>query len=213
LGERGPLGGQIQVIGRHQMGIQPVGVQGRPPSVRTLGGVLDQDVGVAVGVASAAHAVLERHRHQPTNCLVAIRAVVVTPDPEAMALQVGDGCLEGFGASFGQQPPHLVAATGGQQRHALGGAEAVVEGLHPLVDPLTPVLPGPLEPLPVQLAWVGVQHLAAESLDCLDLDSSRASQPTRRLDRPHVALERLGPDKRLQLLDPLVGGAGLEGLQ
>jgi hypothetical protein len=63
LGERGSLGGQIQVVGRHQLGVQPVAVQGRPASVRPLGGVLDQHVGVAVGVAGAAHAVLEGHRH------------------------------------------------------------------------------------------------------------------------------------------------------
>ena len=51
LGERGPLGGQVQVIGRHQLGVQPVAVQGRPAAVRSLGGVLDQHVGVEVGVA------------------------------------------------------------------------------------------------------------------------------------------------------------------
>jgi hypothetical protein len=51
LGQRGPLGSQVQVIGGHQMRVQPVAVQGRPPSVRSLSGVLDEHMGVAVGVA------------------------------------------------------------------------------------------------------------------------------------------------------------------
>ena len=90
MGERGPLGGQVQMIGGHQMGVQPVAVQGRPPSVRALGSVLDKHVGVEVGVAGAAHAVLEGHRHQPADRLVAVGAVVVAADPEAVALQVAD---------------------------------------------------------------------------------------------------------------------------
>ena len=90
---------------------------------------------------------------------------------------------EGLGASVGQQPPDLGAAAGGQQRHALGGAEAVVERLHPLVDPLAPMLPRLVEPLPVQLARVGAQDLAAEPLDRLDLDPLGAAQPARRLHR------------------------------
>ena len=49
LGERGPLGGQVQVIGRHQLGVQPVAVQRRPAAVRSLGGVLDQHMGVDWG--------------------------------------------------------------------------------------------------------------------------------------------------------------------
>jgi hypothetical protein len=115
LGERGPLGGQIQVIGRHQLGVQPVAVQGCPATVRSLGGVLDQDVGVVLRVAGAAHAVLEGHRHQPPDRLIAVGAVVVTADPEAVALQVADRNREGFGPSFGQQPLGLGAAAGGQQ--------------------------------------------------------------------------------------------------
>jgi hypothetical protein len=93
LGERGPLGGQVQVVDRHQVGVQSVAVQGRPASVRALGGVLDQHVGVVVGVAGAAHAVFEGHRRQPPCRRVAIRAVVVAADPEAMAFQVADGDL------------------------------------------------------------------------------------------------------------------------
>jgi hypothetical protein len=102
LGERGPLGGQVQVIGGHQVGIQPVAVQGRPPSVRTLRRILDKDVGVAVGVAGAAHAVLEGHRHQPPDRRVAVGAVVVAAHAEAVAFQVADRDSEGLGSSVGQ---------------------------------------------------------------------------------------------------------------
>jgi hypothetical protein len=127
LGERRPLGGQIQVVGRHQLGVQPVAVQGRPAAVRSPGGVLDKDVGVVLGVAGAAHAVLEGHRHQPPCRRVAVGAVVVAADADAVPLHIPDADLEGLGAALGQQPPDFWAAGGGQQRHALGGAEAVVE--------------------------------------------------------------------------------------
>jgi hypothetical protein len=170
-------------------------------------------VGVAVGVACAAHAVLEGHRHQAADRLVAVSPVVVAADPEAVALQVADGELQGFGAAVGQQPPHLGAAAGGQQRDALGGAEAVVEGLHPLIDPLPPMLPGRLEGFAVQVTRGDLEDLAAQPLDRLDLDPPGAAQPAGCLDRADVALERLAPGELLQVLDAVVGGPGLEGLQ
>jgi hypothetical protein len=89
----------------------------------------------------------------------------------------------------------------------------VVEGLHPLVDPLPLVLPGASECFAVQLAWVGLEDLAAEAFDGLDLDSLGAAQPAGRLHRPHVALERLGSGLRLQIRDALLSGPGLERLQ
>jgi hypothetical protein len=85
-----------------------------------LHSILDEYVGVGVGVAGAAHAVLERHRHQPPDGLVAVGAVVVAADPDAVALQVADGDRERLGARLGDLPPHPIAAPGGQQRHALG---------------------------------------------------------------------------------------------
>jgi hypothetical protein len=39
---------------------------------------------VEVGVAGAAHAVLERHRHQPPDRLMAVGAVVVPADSDPM---------------------------------------------------------------------------------------------------------------------------------
>jgi hypothetical protein len=158
-----------------------------------LGGVLDKDVGMAVGVAGAAHAVLEGHRHQPPSRLVAVSAVVVAPHPEAMALHIADREHEGLGPSFGQQPPHPWAAGSGQQRHALGAGEAVVEGLHPLIDPLTPVLPRLVEPLPVQFVGVTGEDLAAQPLDRLDLD------PPGGASRQAACTERTSP---LSALDP-----------
>jgi hypothetical protein len=77
-------------------------------------------MGVEVGVAGAAHAVLEGHRHQPPDRLITVDPVVITADPDAVALQVADRNMEGFGPSLSQQPSHLGAAAGGQQRHALG---------------------------------------------------------------------------------------------
>jgi hypothetical protein len=89
----------------------------------------------------------------------------------------------------------------------------VVEGLDSLIDALAPMLPRLVEPLPIQLARVDVQHLAAEPLDGLDLDSSRAPQPAGRLDRAHVPLERLGPGQLRQVRNTLLVGAGFQGLQ
>jgi hypothetical protein len=107
----------------------------------------------------------------------------------------------------------VVAAAGGQQRHALGAAEAVVKRLHPLVDPLAAVLPGPLEPLPVQLTRVEAEDLAAQPLHRLDLHPPRAADPAGGLDSSHVALERLGPGELLQVLHPALGRLGLKGVQ
>jgi hypothetical protein len=178
-----------------------------------LGGVLDQRVGVELRVAGAAHAVLERHRHQATGRLVAVGAVVVAADPDPMGLQVADADLQRLSPCLGDLPANLVAAAGAQQRHALGGAEAVVEGLHPLVDPLAAVLPRPLKGLAVQLARVGAEDLVAQALDRLDLHPPGAAQPAGRLDRAHVALERLRPRERLQILHALLNGSGPEGFQ
>jgi hypothetical protein len=168
---------------------------------------------VEVGVAGAAHAVLEGHRHQPTGHLVAVNPVVVAADPDAVALQVADRHGEGLGPSLGQQPPGLRVGAGGQQRDALGGAEAVVEGLHPFVDPLAPMPPGAGECFAVQLARIDLEDLAAEPFDRLGLDPLGAAQPAGRLDRPHVALERLGSGQCLQIRDALLSGPGLERLQ
>jgi hypothetical protein len=201
------------VIGRHQVGVQPIAVQRRPPPVGAFGGVLDEHVGVGVGVAGAAHAVLERHRHQPAARLVTVGAVVVAADPDPVPLQVADADLKRLGPCLGDLPAELVATAGREQRHAFRGAEAVVERLHPLVDPLAPVLPGPLEPLAVQLMGVGPEYLAAQPLDRLDLHPLRATQPARRLHRAHVTLERLGPGELLRLRHPLLGGPGLERFQ
>jgi hypothetical protein len=74
------------------------------------------------------------------------------------------------------------------------------------------VLPGPLEPLPIQLARVKPEDLAAQPLDGLDLHPLGAAQPAGGLHRAHVALERLRRGQRLQVLDALLGGAGLERL-
>jgi hypothetical protein len=168
---------------------------------------------VGVGVASAAYAVLEGHRHQPPDRLVAVGAVVVAAHPEAVALQVADRHSEGLGAAFGQQPPDLGTAGGSQQRHALGGGEAVVEGLHPLIDPLASVLPGASECFAVQLAGIGAEDLAAEPLDRLDLDPLGTPQPAGGLDRAHVALERLRAREVLQLTHALLGGPSRERLE
>jgi hypothetical protein len=46
----------------------------------------------------------------------------------------------------------------------------VVEGLHPLIDPLAPVLPGASECFAIQFVGVQVEDLAAQPLDRLDLD-------------------------------------------
>jgi hypothetical protein len=114
LGDRGPLSGQVQVIGRHQLGVPPVAVQGRPPSVRTLGGVLDKEVGVVLRVAGPAQAMLVGHRDQDPNRPVAVGPVVLAADPDAVAFQVVDRHLEGVGPALGHLPPDLGAGAGGQ---------------------------------------------------------------------------------------------------
>jgi hypothetical protein len=157
--------------------------------------------------------VLERHRQHAGVDVVAVGAVVVAAHPDPMSLQVADAHVEGLGPCLGHLAAELVAAAGGQQRHALGRAEAVVERLHPLVDPLAAMLPRLVESLPVQLVGVGAEDLAAQPFDGLDLDPPRAAQPAGRLHRAHVALERLGLGELLQVLNATFGRLGLEGLQ
>ena len=89
----------------------------------------------------------------------------------------------------------------------------MVEGLHALVNPLPAVLPGLVEPLPMQLMRIDLEDLAAEPLDRLDLDPPGSVGPAGRLHRPKVTLERLRPSELLQVLDALLGGAGLQGMQ
>jgi hypothetical protein len=88
----------------------------------------------------------------------------------------------------------------------------VVEGLHPLVDPLALVLPRAVEALAEQLAGVPAQDLATEPLDRLHLDPPRAAGPAGGLNGAHVALERLGPRELLQVLHTALGRPGFEGV-
>ena len=89
----------------------------------------------------------------------------------------------------------------------------MVVGLDSLVDPFAPMLPGPLQLLPIQLTRVDAEDLAAQPLDRLDLDPPGAAQPTGRLDRPHITLERLGPGQFLQAFNTLLVGACFQGRQ
>jgi hypothetical protein len=89
----------------------------------------------------------------------------------------------------------------------------VVKRLHALVDPFPLVLPGLVEPLPVQLAGVDPEDLATEALDRLDLHPPTPIRPACCLDGANVALERLRRGELLQVLDALLGGSLLEGFQ
>jgi hypothetical protein len=110
LGERRPLGRQVQVIGRHQLRVQPIGVQRCPAAIRSLGGVLHQHVGVELRIAGAAHAMLERHRQHAGVDVVAVGAVVVAAHPDPMGLQVANAHLEGFCPRVGDALAYLLAA-------------------------------------------------------------------------------------------------------
>jgi hypothetical protein len=87
----------------------------------------------------------------------------------------------------------------------------VVEGLHPGIHPLAPMLPGACECFAIQLLGVDAQDLAAQPLDRLHLDPLGPAQPAGRLHRPHVPLERLALGELLQLLHALLARPGLEG--
>jgi hypothetical protein len=106
LGERRPLSRQVQVIGRHQVGVEPIGVERGPAAVGAVGGVLDEDVGVELRITRAAEAVLERHRQHAGLDVAAVGAVVVAAHPDPVALQVADADLEGV---MGVGAEHLAA--------------------------------------------------------------------------------------------------------
>jgi hypothetical protein len=172
LRERRPFGRQVQVIGRHQMGVQPIAVQRAPAPIGALGGVLHQHMGVSMRVTGAADPVLERDPQQPTNGPLAVGAVVVASDSDTVALQVGDRHLQGLRPGGGDLGADALATAGGQQRDALGRVEAVVEHRHPAIHPLAAILPGPVEALPVQLMRVDAEDLAAQPLHGLNLHPS-----------------------------------------
>ncbi len=201
------------MVGGYQVRVQPVGVQRRPAAVRSLGGVLHQDVGVVLRVTGPADPVLERDPQQPALGQGAVGAVVVAAHPDPMLLQVADGDLEGLAAGLGDLAADLPAASARQQRHALGAGEAVVQGGHPRIHPLAPVGPCPVERRAVQLVGVQAEDLAADPLDGLDLDPLGGAERARRLDRADVVGECLGAGELLQLPSTLLGGTGLEGGQ
>ncbi len=183
------------MIGRHQMRVQPIGVERRPALIRSLGGVLHQHVGVVLRVAGAAHAVLERDPQQPPAGLVA------------------DRHLERLRAGRGDLPAYPVAATAGQQADALRAREAVVKRRHPPVDPLALVLPRLVESLAVQAVRVDAEHLAGDPLDGLDLDPPGGARRAGCLYRADVPGERLGRGEGVELLDTLRSGLVLQGRQ
>ena len=85
----------------------------------------------------------------------------------------------------------------------------MVEGLHPLVDPLAPMLPGRIECFAIQLARVDAEDLAAQPLDRLDLDPPGARPAGRPPATERTSpLSALDPASCLQVLDALLGGAG-----
>jgi hypothetical protein len=65
------------------------------------------------------------------------------------------------------------------------------------------VLPCGIERLPIQAAGVDLEQRAADPLYRLDLDPPGAARAAGRLDRPHVAGQRLGAGQSGQLGDVL----------
>ena len=171
LGERGPLGGQVQVIGRHQLGVQPVAVQGRPAAVRTLGGVLDQHVGVVLWGRRRGSCGARR------------------PPPPAPRPPGSGRCRCGRGGRRCRGAPGSRSATWRASARPSASSRRIW-GLPPAASSDTLLgeekqwskactrsltrLPrccqAPVECFAVQLAGVGAQDLAAQPLDRLDLD-------------------------------------------
>jgi hypothetical protein len=212
-GQLGPLDRQVQVVGGHQVRIQPIRIQRTPAPIRPQGDVLDQHMRMGLGVAGAAAAMLEGHRQPPTVGLVTVDPVVLASHPDRMGLQVGDcGSQRGRAGRI-----HLLsagrAAAGGQQTHTLGRGEAEVEGGHPGVDALTAVLPCRIERIPVQRPRVNLQHHAADPLCRLDLHPPGAAGAAGRLQCPHIARQGLGAGQLLQVDNASVGGVLAERRQ
>jgi hypothetical protein len=130
-----------QPVGGHGMGVQLAGVQRRPAAVGADGGVLDQHVGVPLGVAFAAGPVIEAGGGDAASA-EPVDAVVAAADPDRLLFQPAQHGPDGHMAGGLDFRPHFRAASGGQQAHAFRIRKRQIEARHPRIDPLAGMLTG-----------------------------------------------------------------------
>jgi hypothetical protein len=129
----------VEAVGGHGVGVQLAGVQRRPAAIGADGGVLDQHVGVPLGIALAAGPMIERGRGEPASA-EAVDAVVAAADPHRLLLQptehLPDGGMPG-GLDFRSD---FRAGSSGQQAYAFRIRKRQIKGRHSGVDPLADML-------------------------------------------------------------------------
>ncbi len=133
LGQLGAENSVVDAVGCHGVGVQPLGVQRGPATIRAERGVLDQDVGVPLGVPFAAGAVVERGADQAEASVVG-GAVVAAPDADGFALEVGENLADGGVPGRLDLAADVRAAAGGEQAYRLDVGKGQVEGGDARVD-------------------------------------------------------------------------------
>jgi hypothetical protein len=116
-GQFRPQGGMVEPVGGHGVGIELPRVQRRPAAIGANSGVLDQHVGMPLGVAFAAGPMIERGRGDSASA-VPVDAVVAAADPDCLLFQPAQDLADGDMASRLDFRSHFRAASGGQQAYA-----------------------------------------------------------------------------------------------
>jgi hypothetical protein len=101
----------IEAVGGHGVGVQLAGVQRRPAAVGPEGGVLDQHVGMPLGIAFAAGPVIERGGGDPASA-EPVDAVVAAADPDRLLFQPAEHLADGGMAGGLDFRPDFRAASG-----------------------------------------------------------------------------------------------------
>jgi hypothetical protein len=129
----------IEPVGGHGVGVQLPGIQRRPATIGTQSGVLDQHVGVPLGVALAAGPMIKRGRGDPASG-EPVDAVVAPSHIHRFLLQPSQHLPDGDMAGGLDFCSDFRAASGRQQAHTLRIGKRQIKGRHPGVDALADML-------------------------------------------------------------------------
>jgi hypothetical protein len=151
----------IQPVGGHGVGVQLAGVQRRPAAIGANGGILDQHVGVPLGVALAAGPVIKGGRGDPASA-IPVDAVVAPADPHGFLFQPAQDLADGGVTGGLDLRSDFRAASGRQQADAFRIGERQIKGCDSRVDPLADILACFRIRVAVQLFRIPIQDCPAQ---------------------------------------------------
>jgi hypothetical protein len=158
-----PQGGMIEPVGGHGMGIELPRIQRRPAAIGANSGVLDQHVGVPLGITLAAGPMIKRGRGDAASA-EPVDAVVAPTHPDRLLFQPAQHLPHGDMAGSLNFRPDFRAASGGQQAHALRVGKRQIKGRHSGIDPFADMLACFRVRVAIELLRVCVKNRAAHAL-------------------------------------------------